>query len=122
MLVKEIDTVILAAKAKNKILILDSPKIFGGTRSRPDNKVICMTSLGNQATYVLIDLKTALADCRIVVPTVTELAKCKGVKDVTNIPAPEENGHVGFDGSAVFIPSPVLRNAISHQTQMNLLN
>jgi hypothetical protein len=71
-----------------------------------------MIGLGNQATYALINLKTALADCRIVVPTVTELAECEIVKDVANIPAPGENGLVGFEGSAVFIPSPILFNAI----------
>ena len=36
-LVEEIDTVILAANVNNKIMILHSPKNFGGTRSRPDN-------------------------------------------------------------------------------------
>jgi hypothetical protein len=41
-LVKEIDTDTLAAYASRKIMILQSPKNFGGTRTRPDNKVICM--------------------------------------------------------------------------------
>jgi hypothetical protein len=45
-LVDEIDTVILAADAKRNIMLLHSPKNFGGTRSRPDNKVICMIGFG----------------------------------------------------------------------------
>ncbi len=71
-----------------------------------------MIGLGNQATYILIHLKTALGDCWIVVPMVTELAECETAKDIANIPAPEENGLVGFEGSAVIIPSPILCNAI----------
>jgi len=51
-LVEEIDTVILAADANNKIMILISPKNFGGTRSRPDNKVVCMLGLGVLATSI----------------------------------------------------------------------
>ena len=43
-LVKEIVTVILATDANNKIMILHSPKNFGGTRSRSDDKVICVLS------------------------------------------------------------------------------
>jgi hypothetical protein len=39
---KEIDTVILAADANNKIMIIRSPTNLGGTRSRPDNKILCM--------------------------------------------------------------------------------
>jgi hypothetical protein len=111
-LVEEIETVILAADANNKIMILHSPKNFGGTRLRPNNKVVCMLGLGSHTTYVLIDLRMALADCKIVVPAVTDLLDCKTAQDVANIPAPEENGLVGFEGSSIFIPAPVLRNAI----------
>ena len=109
---EEIDTVILAADANNKIMILHSPKNFGGTRSRPDNKVVCMLGLGAHATCVLNDFRTALTDCQIVVPAVTDLSDCESAQDVANIPAPEENGLVDFKGSSIFIPAPVLRNAI----------
>ena len=43
--VKEINTVILAADANKNILILHSPKNFGGTQSRPMNKVVCMIKI-----------------------------------------------------------------------------
>ncbi len=36
---KEIDTIIWATDANNKIMILYSPKNFGGNRSRPDKKL-----------------------------------------------------------------------------------
>jgi hypothetical protein len=56
-LVEEIDTVILAADAYKNIMILHNPKNFGRTRLRPTNKVACMIGLGNQASYVNVDLK-----------------------------------------------------------------
>jgi hypothetical protein len=49
-LVEEIDTIILAADANGNVMILHSPKNFGGTRSRPENKVVCMLGLGAQAS------------------------------------------------------------------------
>ncbi len=51
-LIKEMDKVILAANGNNKIMILYSPKNFGGTRSRPDNKVVCVLDLGVQAMCI----------------------------------------------------------------------
>jgi len=93
-LVEEIDTVILAANANNKIMILHSPKNFGGTRSksRPNNKVVCMLGLGAHAMYVFINLRTALSDCQIVVLAVADLSDCESAQDVAHIPAPEEIG------------------------------
>jgi hypothetical protein len=51
-------------------------------------------------------------DIRIVVPSVQDLAACESAEEVANIPAPNENGVVGFESSAIFIPGPILRNAI----------
>jgi hypothetical protein len=45
-LVKEIDTIILAADLNRIIMILQSPKNFGGTRSHPENKTMCMLGIG----------------------------------------------------------------------------
>jgi hypothetical protein len=111
-LVEEIDTVILAADANKNILILHSPKNFGGTRSRPSNKVICMIGLGNQGTYISINLNSALADHCIAIPSFSDLADCKMAEDNANLPTPEEDSTIGFKGSSVFIPCPIIRNAI----------
>ncbi len=115
--VEEIDTVILAADAYKSIMILHNPKNFGGTRSRPANKVACMIGLGNQASYVNVDLKLALADCRIVVPSVTELSDCETAQDVADILVPDENGLVGFEGSSISFLSPSFETQSSLQTQ-----
>jgi hypothetical protein len=111
-LVEEIDTVHLAADASRNVMILHSPKNLGGTRTRPDKKVSCMLGLGSQAVCILVNLNTALAKCNIFVPMVQELSICVTAQDVSNIPVPGEIGMVGFVGSAIFIPGPVLRNAI----------
>jgi hypothetical protein len=111
-LVEEIHTVILAADAYKNIMILHNPKNFGGTRSRPANKVACMISLGNQASYVNVNLKSALANCRIIVPSITELSDCETAQDIADIPVPDENGLIGFEGSSIFIPCPIIQNAI----------
>ena len=62
-LIEEIDTVILAADANRKLAILHSPKNFGGTRTRPDNKVACLIGLGTKATPVILDLNSAFGAC-----------------------------------------------------------
>jgi hypothetical protein len=54
-LVEEIDTVILAANASRNIMILHSPKNFGGTRTHYNSKVVCMLGLGPQAICLLLD-------------------------------------------------------------------
>ncbi len=91
-LVKEIDTVNLAAYANNNIMIMHSPKNFGGARTRLDNKGICMIGMGSQTVHILIDLNSALADCNIIVPTVQELLDCKTAQDVAKSSAPGDIG------------------------------
>ena len=66
---EDIDTVILAAGSDNKIMILHSPRNFGGTRTWPVNKLVCMIGMGPQAVSVVV-LNSALHDCIIIVPTV----------------------------------------------------
>jgi hypothetical protein len=111
-LVEDMDTIILAADANRNVLILHSPKNFGGTQIHPENKVMALLGLGNQATPVKIVLNTVVADFNIFVPTIKELLACRNTIEVKALPITEDNGVVGFEGSAVFIPAPELRNAI----------
>jgi hypothetical protein len=67
-----------------------------------------MLSLGTQATFVLLDLNTAFADLSIVVPIVQDIAGCDSAEDVANIPAPEENVLIEFEGLAIFIHGSIL--------------
>lgn len=111
---EEIDTVILAANASREVMMLHSPRNFGGTRTRPANKLICMLGMGPQAVCVLVDLNSALANCDIIVPTANELLACTTVQEVEAIapPARALRNANDFEGSAVFIPGPLFRNAI----------
>jgi hypothetical protein len=103
--VKEIDTVILAANANKNVLIFHSPKNFGGTRTRPKNKLIGLIGLGTQAMWAQINLCMALANCNIIVPEVNEIAGCTTAQEVNNILIPDKNGVVNFKGLAIFAPA-----------------
>jgi len=73
-----------------------------------------MLGFGARATVVLLDLNSAFTNIQIVVPSVQDLAGCESAEEVNNIQPPEEIGvgMIGFEGSAIFIPGPILRNAI----------
>ena len=109
---EEIDTVILAADANRKLALFHSPKNFGGTRTRPDDKVACLIGLGNKATPVLPNLESAFQSLRIRVPEVLELAACTTADEVAALKVPGEDVIIGMEGSAIYIPGPVLRNVI----------
>ncbi len=116
-LVKEINTVILAADSNRNIMILHSPKNFSSTRSHPENNVVCMLGVGLQATCILLDLNMAFRDLQPVVPSVHNLAGCDAANKVTNISEPKESGVVGFKGSAIFFQVQFFGTELSHQTK-----
>jgi hypothetical protein len=78
-----------------------------------------MIGLGAQATWVQINLVSALTNCNILVPTVNKLSACTTAQEVVAISVPEENGIVIFEGSAIFIPAPAFRNAILASNTQN---
>ena len=63
-------------------MLLHSPRNFGGTRTRPANKLVCMLGIGPQAVSILVDLNSAIANCDIIVPTVDELSGCTTAQEV----------------------------------------
>ena len=103
---EQLDTVILAANGSNGIMMLHSPRNFGGTRTRPANKLVCMIGMGPMAVSVLVDLNLALANCDIIVPTVLKLSGCTTSQEVKDIPAPA-GGVIGFEGSSIYIAGPI---------------
>jgi hypothetical protein len=108
---KEVDTVILTANASNRIMLLHSPRNFGGTWTRPANKLVCMIGMGPQAVSILVNLNSALVNCNIIVPTVNKLSGCTTAQEVKDIPNRVE-GVPGFEGSAIYIPGQIFQNAI----------
>ena len=108
---EDINTVILGANGSRKIMLFHSPRNFGGTRTRQENKLVCRLGMGPQAIRVLIELNSVLANCDIIVPTVDELSGCTTAQEVEDIPAPAGN-IISFEGSAIYIPGSIFRNAI----------
>jgi hypothetical protein len=70
-----------------------------------------MLGMGPQAISVLVGLNTALANCDIIVPTVLGLLGCTAAQEVKDIPVPA-GGVFGLEGSTIYIPGPIFRNAI----------
>jgi hypothetical protein len=105
-LVDEIDTVILTAYANENIMLLHSPKNFGGTRSRPNNR------FGSSSNKHPSRFKFCSHPHSYCCPVSPRPCRMWSAELVANIPAPNQNGVVSFEGSAMFIPGPVLRNAI----------
>ena len=116
---EEIDTVILAADTNKMLTLFHSPKNFGGTRTRPINKVACLIGLGNKATPVLHDLESAFQSLRIRVPEVLELAACTMAVEVAALEVPGDDAVIGLEGSAIYIPGPVLQNVIIESALKN---
>eukprot|EP00957_Ditylum_brightwellii_P198665 15141796-Ditylum_brightwellii.AAC.1 len=108
-LTEDADTVFLVADDEKNIVILHSPKNFGGMRTRPTNKVAAMIGLGSTAIGVLINEKVALEDCNLVTPTIDEIELCTTEIDIAALACPAQSGKVTFPGSATFIPAPWLR-------------
>jgi hypothetical protein len=68
--------------------------------------------MGPQAVSVTVNLNSALAYCNSFVLTIDKLSGCTTAQKVKDIPNPDQNGLVGFKGSAIFILGPVLCNTI----------
>ncbi len=87
-------------------MMLHSPRNFGGTSTRPANKLVRMIGMGPQAVSVLVNLNLALANCDIIAPTVLELSGRTTAQEVEDIPAPA-GGVIGFEGSLIYIPGRI---------------
>ena len=111
-LTEDVDTVFLIADDEKNIVILHSPHNFGGTRTRPTNKVAAMIGLGLTPIGVLINKKAALDDCKLVTPTIDEFELCATGINIAALACPAQSGQVTFPGSATFIPAPWLRESI----------
>ena len=108
-LVEEIDTVILAADADAQLLIIHSPKRFGGTRSRATGKIVGLMGLGAEAQRVIINEDTAVLACKIKTPTFGAIRGCALGTDIEGL---RSSSSVTFEGAAIFIPAPWLRDVI----------
>ncbi len=70
------NNVFLTADEKKMIRIFHSPKNIGGMLLHPLNKVACLTGLGCSAICVQLDSTLAVADCKLVTPTIVDFEAC----------------------------------------------
>jgi hypothetical protein len=71
-----------------------------------------MIGIRAQATWVKINLISALMNCNMVVQSAKKLAACTTAQEVAAIPVPNVTCIISFKGLAIFIPAPALRNNI----------
>ena len=126
-LVEEIDTVFIVANDEKKLQLIHSPMNLGGTRTRVDNKIVCLIEMGSQATPVILDFEKALADRSIVTPTIDDILNCGTKEDILDLECPDqpEEGSqdgVTFPGSSAFIPAPWLRDQIANSDSLDGLD
>ena len=110
-LVDEIESIILVANEKNEITIIHSISNLGGTRSRPENKIVGLVGTGARATCVLLAWEKAVDDCNLITPTFDDIENCEeaGLIDLEVTANP---GVVTYPGSNSFIPAPWVRGVI----------
>lgn len=109
---EEQDYVILTADGERKIQILHSLKNTGGTRLRPESKVIALVGTGNVAVPVVVKMESILAECAIRTPLIEEFRGCSTAGEVAALATPSERGQTTLEGSACFLPAPFLRDAV----------
>ena len=110
-IVNEVDSMLLVANKRKEITILHSISDLGGTRSRPDNKVVCLMGAGPRATCVMLDWRQAVADCNLTTPSFDEIENCPE-EDLETLEVTAEPAQVTYPGSSAFIPAPWLRDTI----------
>jgi hypothetical protein len=76
----------------------------------PLNKVVCLTGLGSSAICMQLDPTSALADCKLVTPSIVEFEACLTAQDIRDLQVPsaepENGGFYSYEGSNIMLPAP----------------
>ena len=75
-LTEETDSVIFIADDQGSITVIHSPTKLGGTRSRPELKIVCLVGMGPLATAVVLNDKQAIAIFKIATPEKDKFHDC----------------------------------------------
>ena len=75
-LTEENDSVIFIADDQGSINVIHSPTKLGGTRSRPELKIVCLVGMGPLATAVVLNDKQAIAIFKIATPEKDNFYDC----------------------------------------------
>ena len=74
---EELDYVVLTGDGFNKVQLLHSIKNVGGTRLRPENKILALIGQGPNSVPVIVDEESLLADVDICSPKFEDLVACE---------------------------------------------
>eukprot|EP00957_Ditylum_brightwellii_P030903 2341791-Ditylum_brightwellii.AAC.1 len=89
-----------------------SPKMFGGTRSRTQTKLIGMIGMGPSTYEIEFETSTLLARCTLRTPKAVDLKAYTNEAAIAALPTPTNRSAVTFSGCAYFIPALFLRDTI----------
>jgi hypothetical protein len=110
------NNVFLAADGKKMIKIFHGLKNFGGILLCPLNEVVCLTGLGCSAICMQLDPMSAVADCKLVTPTIVDFEACPTAQDVRDLQVPsakpENGGFYSYKGSNIMLPASWLQDTI----------
>ena len=115
---EEINDVVLTADHSGKIQILHSLKIVGGTRLRPENKILALIGTGPNSVPVIVDEESLLVDCNIASPKIASFNECDTVDAIKQLVVPRTyarsntRSSATLAGSAFFLVAPIIRDTI----------
>jgi hypothetical protein len=112
---------VLALDTNNKVMILHSFKILGGTHLNPTNKYACLIGTGRVTSAVFVDETTLLATCNVTMPTYVSIIACidKAEIEALALPPPIAAAPSNFQCSASFLPAPWLLEAVLNANSSN---
>ena len=105
-LAEENDVIILLTNQLKGISLIHSPTNLGGTRSRPENKIVALQCLSNDTGAILIDRISATKAIQVTVPKGEDILKCTTVADLENLTAPGSRTITNLDCTPCLFPAP----------------
>ena len=114
-LTEDCDAVMLAvAPVTNKIQVLHSMSNLGGTRSRPDNKLVALDGFGERSNAVLLGITSLQREISEKTPSLTSMQNLDTREDIMSSSVPR-NSSTSFKNAAFILIPPFLANGIITQ-------
>jgi hypothetical protein len=104
-LAEENEVIILLTNQLNGITLVHSPTILGGTRSRPENKIVALQGLSNDAGAILIDHISATKAIQVTILKGEDILKYTTVTDLENLTATGSRIITNFDCTPCLFPA-----------------
>jgi hypothetical protein len=109
-LTEEQDAIVLLANAMKNITIIHSVKDLGGTRSRPENKIVALQGFSNDAVVIIIDKESTTQALELKTPPATDIADCESADLIKNLRVPTATRNAtdkrNFLCTLIYFPSP----------------